>query len=169
MLSVGETLVYGSSGVCRVDDICVRECGNSKREYYVLQPVYDDRSTVYVPTDSEKLISHVKPLLSREEVEEMIASMPEEGFEWIANDKERAETFRVLLEEGTRNDLVKLLRTLYLHKSELAERGKKLRSSDEAIMQRAQRLLYGELAWVLGIKPSEVSDFISQHTNCFSH
>ena len=27
-------------------------------------------------------------------------------------------------------------------------------------MQRAERLLYGEFAWVLGIDPSEVVDFI---------
>ncbi|MGN0628936.1 MAG: CarD family transcriptional regulator [Oscillospiraceae bacterium] len=165
MLNVGETLVYGSSGVCRVEDICVRDCGSGKREYYVLQPVYDTRSTVYVPTDSEKLVSHAKALLTRQEVYDMIDDMPEDSFEWIVNDKERGETFRNILEEGSRKDVVKLIRTLYLRKKELSERGKKLRSSDESIMQRAERLLYGEFAWVLGINPSEVTGFIAQRVN----
>lgn len=165
MLNVGETLIYGSSGVCRVEDICVRDCGSGKREYYVLQPVYDTRSTVYVPTDSEKLISHAKALLTRQEVYDMIDDMPEDSFEWIVNDKERGETFRNILEEGSRKDVVKLIRTLYLRKKELSERGKKLRSSDESIMQRAERLLYGEFAWVLGINPSEVTGFIAQRVN----
>ncbi len=165
MLNVGETFVYGSSGVCRVEDICVRDCGSGKKEYYVLQPVYDARSTVYIPTDSEKLVSNVRTLLTEKEVYDMISSMPEEGFEWIINDKERIETFRSILEEGTRQDVVKLLRTLYLRKKELAEKGKKLRSADEAMMQRAEKLIYGEFAWVLGISPSEVNGFISAHAN----
>ncbi len=165
MLSVGETLVYGSSGVCRVEDVCVRDCGSGKREYYVLQPVYDTRSTVYIPTDSEKLVSHVKALLTEEEVYDMISSMPEDGFDWIVNDKERIESFRSILEEGSRHDVIRLLRTLYLRKKELSEKGKKLRSADEAMMQRAERLLYGEFAWVLGISPSEVTGFISEHVH----
>ena len=45
---------------------------------------------------------------------------------------------------------------------ELIEVVKKLRSADEAIMQRAEKLLYGEFAWVLGIDPKEVLDFIKE-------
>lgn len=165
MLKVGETLVYGSSGVCRVEDICVRDCGGAKREYYVLRPVYDERSTVYIPTDSEKLISHARALLTRQEVYDIIDAMPEEGFDWIVNDKERGEAFRSILEEGSRRDIVKLIHTLYLRKRELSEKGRKLRSSDESIMQRAERLLYGEFAWVLGINPSEVVGFIARRVN----
>ena len=160
MFSVGDIFVYGANGVCRVDDICVRDCGTGKHEYYVLQPVYDARSTVYIPTDSEKLASHARSLLSENEVYEIIDAMPAKGFEWVQNDKERSEFFRNVLESGTRTDIVNLISTLHNHKTELAGHGKKLRSSDEAIMQRAERLLYGEFAWVLGIDPSEVVDFI---------
>lgn len=160
MFSVGDIFVYGASGVCRVDDICVRDCGTGKHEYYVLQPVYDARSTVYIPTDSEKLASHARSLLSENEVYEIIDAMPAKGFEWVQNDKERSEFFRNVLESGTRTDIVNLISTLHNRKTELVGHGKKLRSSDEAIMQRAERLLYGEFAWVLGIDPSEVVDFI---------
>ena len=135
-------------------------CGTGKHEYYVLQPVYDARSTVYIPTDSEKLASHARSLLSENEVYEIIDAMPAKGFEWVQNDKERSEFFRNVLESGTRTDIVNLISTLHNRKTELAGHGKKLRSSDEAIMQRAERLLYGEFAWVLGIDPSEVVDFI---------
>ena len=164
MFNIGEIFVYGASGICRVQDICVRDCGTGKREYYVLQPVYDERSTVYIPTDSEKLSSHMRSLLSEKEVYEIINAMPAKGFDWIQNDKERGERFLSLLECGIRSDIVNLISTLHRRKTELAERGKKLRSSDEIIMQRAERLLYGEFAWVLGIKPGEVVDFIKAHT-----
>ncbi len=160
LFSVGDIFVYGASGVCRVDDICVRDCGTGKREYYVLQPVYDARSTVYIPTDSEKLAAHARSLLSEKEVYDIIDTMPSAGVDWVQNDKERSERFRTMLENGTRADVVSLISTLHNRRTELAGRGKKLRSSDEAIMQRAERLLYGEFAWVLGIDPSEVVDFI---------
>ena len=164
LFNIGAIFVDGASGICRVQDICVRDCGTGKREYYVLQPVYDERSTVYIPTDSEKLSSHMRSLLSEKEVYEIINAMPAKGFDWIQNDKERGERFRSLLEGGSRSDIVNLISTLHRRKTELAERGKKLRSSDEIIMQRAERLLYGEFAWVLGIKPGEVVDFIKAHT-----
>ncbi len=152
--------MYGASGVCRVDGICVRDCGTGEREYYVLQPVYDARSTFYIPTDSEKLATHARSLLSEQEVYDIIDTMPDAGMDWVQNDKERNERFRNMLENGTRADVVNLIGTLHNRRTELAGRGKKLRSSDESIMQRAERLLYGEFAWVLGIDPSEVAELI---------
>lgn len=160
MLEKGHIFVYGASGVCKVEDICVRDYGAGKKEYYILQPVYDLRSSLSIPVDSPAFASHARELLEKEEVLEIIDSLPNTDAEWIRDDKERIETFRSLLEGGVRKDIAVLIRSLYLHKKELAERGKKLRSADEAIMQRAERLLYGEFAWVLGIDPKEVLDFI---------
>jgi len=160
MLEKGHIFVYGASGVCRVEDICIRDYGAGKKEYYILQPVYDLRSTLSVPVDGPVFASHARELLSKEEVLDIIDSLPNTEAEWIKDDKERIETFRGLLEGGARRDIAVLIRSLYLHKKELAEKGKKLRSSDEAIMQRAEKLLYGEFAWILGIDPKEVIDFI---------
>ncbi len=160
MFEKGHIFVYGASGVCRVEDICTRDYGAGKKEYYILQPVFDLRSSLSIPVDSPAFASHARELLNRDEVLEIIDSLPNSEAEWIRDDKERIETFRGLLEGGVRKDIATLIRSLYLHKKELAEKGKKLRSSDEAIMQRAEKLLYGEFAWVLGIEPKEVIPFI---------
>lgn len=160
MLEKGHVFVYGASGVCRVEDICIRDYGAGKKEYYVLQPVFDLRSTLSIPVDAPAFATHARELLTKDEVIEIIDSVPSAEAEWIKDDKERIETFRSLLEGGVRKDIAVLIRTLYLHKKELAAKGKKLRSSDEAIMQRAEKLLYGEFAWVLGIEPKDVVDFI---------
>ena len=160
MFEKGHVFVYGASGVCRVDDICLRDYGSGKKEYYILQPVFDLRSSLSIPVVSPVFASHARELLTREEVFEIIDSLPNAEAEWIRDDKERIETFRSLLEGGVRKDIAMLIRTLYLHKKELAERGKKLRSTDETIMQRAEKLLYGEFAYVLGIDRKEVVDYI---------
>lgn len=160
MLEKGHIFIYGASGVCRVEDIRVCDYGNGKKEYYVLQPVYDLRSSLSVPVDSPVFDSHARELLTEAEVFEIIDGLQNVEAEWIKNDKERIEIFRKLLDGGERKDIAVLIRNLYLHKKELAENGKKLRSTDEAIMQRAEKLLFGEFAWVLKIEPKEVSAFI---------
>lgn len=162
MLEKGHIFVYGSSGVCRVDDICTRDYGAGKKEYYVLQPVYDSRSSLSVPVESPAFASRARELLSKEEILDIIDNLSDAQAEWIRDDKQRIETFRSLLDGGICRDIALLVRSLYLHKKELAEKGKKLRSSDEAIMQRAEKLLYGEFAWVLEIEPKEVVPFIRE-------
>lgn len=162
MLEKGHIFVYGASGVCRVEDICTMDYGGGKKEYYILQPVYDLRSTLSIPVESPAFSARARELLSKEEVMEIIKSLPDAKSEWIRDDKQRIETFRNLLEGGERKDIAMLICSLYMHKIELAEKGKKLRSSDEAIMQRAEKLLYGEFAWVLGIDPKEVVPFIKE-------
>ncbi len=146
MLEKGHVFVYGSSGVCRIDDIRLCDYGGGKKEYYILQPVFDLRSNLSVPADSPAFAGHARELLSKEEVFEIIDILPECKSEWIINDKVRIETFRNILEGGNRRDIAALICTLHIHKRELAGRGKKLRSTDETIMQRAEKLLFGEFA-----------------------
>lgn len=162
MLEKGHVFVYGASGVCRVDDVCFRDYGAGKKEYYVLRPVYDLRSSLSVPVESPAFASHARELLSRDEVLGIIDGLSDSETGWIRDDKERTDTFRSLLDGGVCRDIALLVRSLYLHKKELAEKGKKLRSSDEVIMQRAEKLLYGEFAWVLGIEPKDVVTFIKE-------
>lgn len=162
MLEKGHIFVYGASGVCRVDDICTMDYGAGKKEYYILRPVYDSRSSLSVPVGSTAFASRARELLSRDEVLGIIDSLSDAETEWIKDDKERTEIFRSLLDGGICRDIALLVRSLYLHKKELAEKGKKLRSSDEAVMQRAEKLLYGEFAWVLEIEPKEVVPFIKE-------
>lgn len=160
MLEKGHILVYGASGVCKVEDICVRNYGAGEKEYYILRPVFDLRSSLSVPVDSKAFETHARELLTKKEIDEIIESLPNAEAQWIRDDKERVETFKNLLDGGVRRDIAVLIRTLYLHKKELEKKDKKLRSSDETIMQRAEKLLYGEFAYVLGIEQNEVVGYI---------
>ena len=165
MFSVGEVFVYGSVGVCRIGEICERSCGAEKREYYVLCPIYDERSTLYVPTDSEALLSHLNPLLTKDAAEELIAYVPKKNPVWNLNDKERMEEFRKILESGNRREILSMVYMLHKRKKELFACGKRLRSSDESLMQRAEKLLCDEFAYVLGFEPAEVMKRLREHEN----
>lgn len=161
-MKVGTLLSYGTSGVCKVVDVRKETVLGKTVEYYVLSPVSDEKTTIFIPTNNEKLVARMQPLLTPEEINELIASMPHEVCEWIAEDRVRNETFREYLNSGTRNDLVRMMRILYTHRKELAKCGKKLRTSDSLMLRQAESKLYGEIALVLGIDVSEVEGYIEQ-------
>ena len=76
MYKVGDLILYGSTGVCRVDDITHDVPGREGQDqlYYVLTPLYQD-FTIYVPTDTTKVF--MRPIISRDEAEELIKGIPE--------------------------------------------------------------------------------------------
>lgn len=160
MLNVGEVFVYGTSGVVRVSEITSRTIGCDVKNYYVLQPVFDERSTLYVPTDCEKLQTSFHPLPSRDEATSIIDGMSKTHYEWIENDKERSEAFKNVIEAGERSGIAEIICAIHRHKDELSEKGKKLRSIDETMMQRAEKLLYSEIAFVLGVEPCDVREMV---------
>ena len=50
MFCVGQTVLYGSNGVCMVDDVTEKRIGKTKMQYYVLKPLCNNTSTLFVPT-----------------------------------------------------------------------------------------------------------------------
>lgn len=162
MLKIGEKVLYGVAGACTVTGICTRRFSEAgEREYYVLSPVHDARTTLYVPVDGETLRSKVKRLLSEEEVEGLIASMPQEKPLWIADEKARQEAYKGVLRRGDRRELIGMTKALYHHRQKLAAAGRRMRAADERIFREAEKLLCDEFAAVLGLRPSEVIGFIA--------
>ena len=51
MLEPGQTVLYGTEGICTIEAIETLRIGGKRSKYYVLRPVYRTRATIYVPTD----------------------------------------------------------------------------------------------------------------------
>lgn len=161
MLKIGEKVLYGSAGACTITDICTKKFGDAgEREYYVLVPVHDSRTTLYVPVDNEALQAKMKKLLSAEELEELIQSMPKEEPVWIVDEKTRQEKYKAMLKSGDRRDLISITKAMYSHRKKMLSMGRKLHMADEKLFREAEKLLCDEFAVVLDINPSEVMPFI---------
>lgn len=161
MLKVGEKVLYGAAGACTITEICTKKFGDAgEREYYVLVPIHDSRTTLYVPVDNEALKAKMKKLLSAEEIEALIDSMPQEEFVWIADEKARQEKFKETLKSGDRRELMGMAKVLYAHRKKVMSMGRKLHTTDERMFREAEKLLCDEFAVVLGMKPAEVMPFI---------
>ena len=162
MVGIGDCVVYGNHGVCRIETTEMKQMGNKQMEYYVLKPVFDQKSTVFVPTANETLIAKMKRLLTREEITDLIDSIPENDCIWIENEGVRREEYRNIIHRGDRTELVKLIKTLYLHQKKQFSENKKLHIADERFLSEAEKILHEEFAFVLGLDKGDVVDFITE-------
>ena len=160
MHNVNETVLYGTHGICRIADIEERDFTGSTKTYYVLKPVKDEKSTIYVCVHNEKAVQQMRQIMSADEIREMIRNMPDEAAEWIENKNERNEKYKAILNSGDRYALVRMIKSLYLHRQQQKELGKKMHLTDEKFFKDAERMLHEEFAAALNIKPEQVLPFI---------
>lgn len=160
MYQAGETVFYGTEGVCRVEEVREMKVGGETAAYYVLRPIYREGSTVFVPLKNELLVSRMRPLLTVEEIDRMIDEVNEEDANWIDDASERKAAFQSVLLSADRRELLAMVRVLFLRRRNLATCGKRLRMNDEQMLRDAEKLLAEEFSVVLDRKPREVPEFI---------
>ncbi len=166
-IQIGSYVMYGKSGVCRVEDIRKETFGKDSADYYILKPVFDKMSTIYVPVNNPALQQNMRQVLTPEEIYALIRSMPElEDSQWIHDPRERNAFFKDVLQRGDRGELIQIIKTLYHHQKDATSHGKKLHAADDAIMKKAEKMLYDEFALVLCIAPDEVVPFITEQIHC---
>lgn len=160
MYNVNETIHYGGSGVCTIQEIAMLRFGRTRERYYVLKPLHQNTSVIYVPVNNEQLVSKMRPVLTREEVESLISEMPSVETNWIEDAQDRKAYFDELLRKNNCTDLVRIIKALTLQKERRQQIGKTLHVTDENYLREARRLLFDEFAGALGMKPSEVDGYI---------
>ncbi|MBO5273017.1 MAG: CarD family transcriptional regulator [Clostridia bacterium] len=160
MYSVNDTVLYAQHGVCIIEQICRREFMGETGDYYKLRPVAEGHATVFVPVGNPLSEKKMKPVLTKGEVIEMIHSLPAVKTDWIENSADRKRRCTDILREGDRSDLLRMVKSLYIHKTELEGAGKKFHASDERALKEGEKLLYDEFAHVLQIGREEVLPFI---------
>lgn len=160
MFSVNEKIHYGGSGVCVIQEITTMRFGRSRERYYVLKPVYQNSSVIYVPVENQQLVAKMRPVLSREEVDRLIDDMPDIPTAWEEDPQARKASFDALLRSNQCRDLIILIKTLHAHKERRQADGKTLHVADETFLREAQRLLYDEFAGALELQPAQVQAYI---------
>lgn len=159
---IGEYVVYGTSGVCCVEDIGLRRLSPDipEEEYYILKPINNSGSTVFVPKANELLLSRMRHVLTKDEIDGIIRSVRGCEMEWIEDRKLRVAEFRGIISKGDRRELILLIRCILSRIRFLNENKKKIASSDGDILQLAEKAVGEELSFALGIKMSEIPAYI---------
>lgn len=158
----GDMVMYGANGVCIVDEVR-REAvlpGAEERLYYVLKPIVGRGMVISVPADCERLTAKLRHVLSRRQIDSMLDSAKRRAIEWIDDRHDRADAFRAILSKGVHEELLLLIRCIYLRRTELTAAGKKLNANDEEVLKNAVRLVREEFAYSLEISPADVGRYI---------
>lgn len=155
----GEYVLYSKTGVCHIDDIKTCEFLNKNQLYYILKPVSSKSSTVYVPVESN-LEEDMHPVITPQEIDELLSDIQDKEIKWSDNKNERASYFNSIISEGDRQKLVLLIRCIYLKKLEKQKEKKKLSSTDEAILKRAEKLIDEEFSFAMGCGENKVGEYI---------
>lgn len=162
MYKKGDLVFYGSTGVCRISEIGTPEfcTDDAEKQYYFLSPLYGTE-VIYAPTDTPV---YMRKALSRLEAEELIAQMPDirENSYDETNQKLVAAQYQTSIETHSCEELVRLLKAIYVKNTSTTLRGKKIGQTEQKYMKRAEDLLYGELAAALGIERDDVSAYIEE-------
>lgn len=160
----GEYVMYGTSGICRIDG-CEKKCfdGVHTAEYVRLIPYSSDSSTYYIPSDT--ISSKVRHLITKADIDDIIKRIPSIEVTWDSDNAKRRELFAELLKSDNYDRLFCLIKSVYDQRCKRQASGKKLPSADEKALKLAEKLMCQEFAVVLGIKPEEVTDFITEKIN----
>lgn len=155
MFSVGDKVIYSSTGACEISDIVKNKLTGVLREYYVLNPIKGKQSVVYVPIDNDNLICRMRELPTKKEIKKLLLELKDSSIDWNDNNIDRAQYFHKIYIEGDIRQQLLLFKTLYLRRLELLERGKHLSMSDEKLYKDCQKLLCAEFSVILNINEEE--------------
>ncbi|MBQ4058701.1 MAG: CarD family transcriptional regulator [Lachnospiraceae bacterium] len=161
MFSIGEYIVYGMNGVCRVEEIGPMSLGgvDSDKVYYTLLPLYTKGSRVFTPVDNQKVI--MRPVISEQEVCQLIDDIQNIEEIDVTDDKRRELAYKEAVKSCDCRELIRIINTTRKRKQERLAQGKKISACDERYLKQAQDTLYGEFAISLKIEKGEVEEFIS--------
>lgn len=163
MFQKGEFIMYGNTGVCRVEEVGAPPhvaSVSEKRDYYKLSPVFG-KETIYTPVDSAVFM---RAVLTKDEALDLVSKIPD-----IAEDNFESRDQRMLQEHykdclKTHNcaDLVQLIKSVHAKNRAVVERGKNPGKTDVQYLKLAQELLHGELSVALDMPMDQVPELIRQ-------
>lgn len=162
MYNIGEFVVYGFHGVCQIVALEDRIIDRKNVQYYALEPVQQTGARFLVPTQNQAAVAKMKPVLTKAELDALIASEDVRQDAWIADENLRKQTYRELISSGDRKSLVRMVGSLRRQKEKQLALGRKFHQCDENFLRDGEKLLGSEFSMVLGIAPEQVGQYLME-------
>lgn len=148
MFRVGQQVIYGGNGVCRIEDITLRENALSEETVQVYVIRLSSGLTSYIPVGSNVFM---RALVEAQEAEAVIAEFPSIATRSFpgTNSKALADQYRAIIARHDPREMLCLYKSLQ-HKIELSRAaGKKPGAMDERFAAAALEQVITEFSIVL--------------------
>lgn len=148
MFKVGSYVVYRAEGVCIVSDIRSESFGaiGKDEKYYILTPLRDEKSQVFVPMNNAELLGSMRAPLNAIEINSIVNEIRDCRLEWINESRARGIAFKEILASGDVKRLAILVNTLADKLDEIEAAGKKAGTTELNAIEKAIRSLHQEFS-----------------------
>ena len=160
MYQVGEQVVYGIHGVCRVVEEQKRIVDRKSITYLALEPAAQAGARFFVPTHNAAAMAKVRPMMTETELNDLLLSDAVRADVWIQDENQRKQAYRALISGCDSIQLTQMIHTLYRHKEHQLAAGKKVHLCDENFLRDAEKMLISEISVVLNISPDEATNYL---------
>ena len=160
MYNIGDHVVYGVHGVCRILSQEERAVDRKKVLYLVLEPLEKPGARFYIPAHNQAALSKLWPVLSRQELDDLLVSDAALQDPWVESENLRKQRYRELINSGDRAALIGMIRSLHRHKESQIAAGKKFHMCDENFLRDAEKMIKSEFSLVLQIPADQVQAYI---------
>lgn len=156
MFKINDYVVYKGE-VCLLKEIKPKY--RAEADYYILEPVANSGLTMAVPVEDKYGL--LRKIIGRKEAEELIIRIPKIEVIDLEDDRLIENEYRTLMNSACKQeDLVRIIKTTYLRNEKRKKLGKKTRYMDNSFFQRAEHLLYTELAVALGMDYDKTEEYV---------
>ena len=104
---------------------------------------------------------NIRDLMSLEDIEKLIVEIPSIPYIDL-DDKQLEAEYKRLMNEGTPEDLIQIIRTTYMRNQKRIEKNKKVSDKDSRYFEQAETYLYYEIATVMNISFDEAKEYVFQ-------
>ncbi len=162
MFTVGELVVYGGEGVCRIENIGPSTIPGADKDrlYYYLTPMGRSGQAL-TPVDTKVLM---RPVMAKDEALALIAQLQTMEPEKAPQPGMRAakEFYHSVVTSYDCLRMARMIKAICHKRAWALEHGKKVSQMDERYLKRAEEQLYSELAVAIGEKKENMADYIRQ-------
>ena len=151
MFCVGDIVVYGAQGLCKVDGIgpLPMKFADKSKRYYTLHTCKQPSMTIYAPVDNQTVV--MRQPLNRAQAETLIAEMPQYAVVPIMDAKERESRCREALQTCDCREIAKMIKGLHDRHEIRVQHKKHDTAADERYFRRRRNgctvSLLMPLAW----------------------
>lgn len=164
MYQVGDYLVYGLEGVCRVEDIGSPKLSGVSREklYYTLAPC-SGGGVIYTPVDTGV---HMREPIGCDELNRLLSKLPDMPLcEDIPKEPRLiAASYQQILLSHDCGRTLQLYKTLYSKQRILVGNRKSLNATDQRYLKQTEDLLCSEIGFVLEMERYPALQLLRQRT-----
>lgn len=163
MFERGEYVFHESGGVCQIEDVQVAPLDGmpTDRTYYVMRPIHDPNSVIYIPVDSDRIF--LRRLLNREEAVELLDRIPFVRTIEVDNAKQLRAKYIELMRMYDPLEWVRVIKTVYARTHTPASRTQRISDTERSFSDNAKRNLHAELSLALGMPGGDMERYITEY------